>query len=1827
MTSMVYKFCYMNSNKIKKVTVCIGGRFIENKNIDINALYKSEPNNKLFSDIFSAEEKMEITSSDIDFLPMEIHLDDTIETIKKKYILASKNNPTYSGLYFYIKTRVPLTPTKVYEHLTQSGQITLTKERLAQYLINIDDLDILQLPEKEIYSYEDVLELNLLSRETWNVSIPLGHTFHGHAVSYNFTANPFIVSNYDSELLRSSNDTLATTNQYLLMDNPDIYNHTIYVCHVEDVMSYTSTLGLSQEQTVLLYFPYLRESDIYSLSDYEKNKESLNTDTSALIQDDSWLQNGEHIDMFYNMSNSYNGDRLILHEGIKHAVIIMEPEFNYNLPLDVVFKLIHATSTVPFIKYNPSGRREKIYRLFTDKVTVTGRKIPSLPKGTIFKLMKNIAKNKEVALYIETGNEPIVLSFFENGRIEAMIDFSKAMTIDEINILLKTTCNPIIETVSEYLQQRGYSMKLFHDIRDKDVRVTNITYVIKSNISKKINFKSIIKCVSSVFNVIEDDITKGAVLRFKKVTNYNEMDSMEAFIVESLNTGDRDVDIIKGLMNNFRINNETEAKQILVDFVSRQQVVQQAFRNKRYKIKNNPGFLTLIEREKFETNINTTISGIDNIGYLDTIPHYIKGLLIVTQTPTLSSVPISRIKTLCTGGKVVEEKKKEDLISTIEEPPQIQSVMFKTKQDDPDTTMQKGMLDMLLDDDDDDDSGDDSGDSDDNDDDDDEALEMEGGADSPEEEEEIYKDITGLSLSNPNPFSQRLIEREPNLFLTNAGPGFSSYSRSCPSSNRRQPVILTQEEKDKIDNEHPGSYEHALSYKSSPDTPTYHYICPRYWSISEGVSLTQEEVDSGKYKAVIPKDSKEVPSGTGVYEFDSEYHRNAKGEYVGTQPGFMKPSKHPDGLCVPCCFKGWDTPSQTKLRETCQGQQKEKVEETTTKKKKKLKLVTTHVAAEKFDEYVKGPEKFPLESGRIGYLPVTIQRFLNIDNRDCQISSQNTNIKKNKPCLVRIGVEKNNKQSFIAAIANIYADNLPQGKSIPTITEMKQIILNALTIDIFISLQNGSLIETFDDRSGVNISLYVNTSIYKKLNHSDPSQLQLLNKIIRSYENFRNYISNPEVTIGYEYLWDLICFRNEKLFDKGLNLVILESKEDDITGNVGLICPTNHYSNSYFDVNKKVAILIKKDQLYEPIILYEDKEKQYVITRRFSLKYRALLPSLKDFLDMIKQSLDKCYPLSSMPMKYKFKTNISLEEMLTILKVKKYTIKRQLLNYNGKVIGLDLYKGVHSGMVPVYPSPTTNDTIPHEWIDTYDGDNYEDTLAFLNYVHSDTKGRVPSFPVIKVIDQDLIVGIITQTNQFVPINPPTQDTYGDDLEIIRDIDYVRSDKTSLTENKIDDNRIKYMNRIKLESGFFNTFRNLIRMLLGQYKFQPIRNTIETIVKDESMTYKNKLRYIHDQLITLSNDYISFTTFDSGLIDDMTHVTNCYSQSKDKCIEHPYCLTKQDTCILMIPKINLINNIDNEEMYYGRLSDEILRYSRIRSFIFEPKSFLSFSDVKYNLRDNEVILLQSLLTPEYFDNLIPRLENKHVTHNSYETAQPIITQPYSNIVSMDTQTRIVCESPTIKSVTGKWINVFPKNINELIFSNVSPVCSFDILITILQDFLGEEQSLTLEQIKETLSEVYTSMYDEYSNAIYAAFRIQGKSNMAQKLKIDALDITALIMNDTYFITPLDIWIIVRHFNIPLILYSNSIFQENNKNIILCNTTDSKEYYFIKVSNIKQGLVPTYSLLVFNGKSLIGTSYISDNVRSEINVQQQLSDDLLIHFLDNVPRIKKKKLKIV
>ena len=61
---------------------------------------------------------------------------------------------------------------------------------------------------------------------------------------------------------------------------------------------------------------------------------------------------------------------------IKFIKIIMHPDFQVKIPIDVIFKLIHATKEFPLIKFNPETRQENIYRLYTEQMTSDGEKFP-----------------------------------------------------------------------------------------------------------------------------------------------------------------------------------------------------------------------------------------------------------------------------------------------------------------------------------------------------------------------------------------------------------------------------------------------------------------------------------------------------------------------------------------------------------------------------------------------------------------------------------------------------------------------------------------------------------------------------------------------------------------------------------------------------------------------------------------------------------------------------------------------------------------------------------------------------------------------------------------------------------------------------------------------------------------------------------------------------------------------------------------------------------------------------------------------------------------------------------------------------------------------------------------------------------------------------------------------------------------------------------------------------------------------------------------------------------------------------------------------------------
>ena len=1975
-----FKICYLNKNVIEKTIIFGGGSSLATR-----------PVSDL--DIYKVEGEEEISS-------MTIYKDDTIETIKRK-IIKNDTKLSVEEIYLFCSRKVKFDSVVIYNNLTQNNKLHLIKVRFQQLLFNINRQDLIdQMEDKDIYTYDDILSLNLDGSEVV-MNQSLGHKFVVSNQPVSFTINPYDVIDFEPFLEKYTDELTTTTNKYLLMTIDDltndtkIYNDSIYVCIASKVLDSMKDKDISIVSSIKIYYPNLIQDGISSIKLLNENKEELLINSQKLISQD-FQRNIDNIDLFYNIYEKRTEDLNYITNGINKIEFILRPNIPYNLPLDIIFKLLHATKLVPFIKYNQSKRMEKIYRLYVNKISTKGKKIPYLNKSTIFRLMKSIGKSKTVSCYIEYEYEgniiPIICEFSNDASISITIELQVSYETSIIAIIVNEAVNPVIDIVRKNMEQSGYSIPVFNTLYDSNVDIIDIQYECILEIDKIINLSKIIGCVSSVFNVVEGNLKKGISLRYKRVSNYNEMDSQEAFILDFLNKDKPEEEIVEAMVHNFGMNDKS-ARIKLSEILTSVGVVQNLYKKNKIKIKNSPGFLTTITQEKFKNNIMITVSGINNIQYLSTIPIYLDSLIRITQNPKSTGVSIDEINKLCHQTKLIEEQI-EEIIAPSELPyPEneqsdiiAQELVFE--HDKIQDSMGDDLLDFLMDDDDDDDD-DEVDDADDvnvsggsDSDSDSDSAEIEFGSEvgslhesdeeSDEEleppqiikikkskskqqkkskdskdskdsnsDEKLDTNIAGISLGHPNPIFTRLKKRDPSLFLTKKDGKYSAYSRSCPWNLRRQPVILTDKEKADIDKKHPGSYDEALKYGTNPNKQHW-YICPRYWSLKYKTSLTEAEVKSGKYGNVIPLSAKTVPSNANIFEFNDggTEHIGKDGKYVKHNPGFLETDRHPKDYCVPCCFKSWDSKKQKRRREECAASD--------SKEKIKIKVPVKKIDAE---DYIKGVDKFPIDQNRWGFLPISIQKFLKIDNRKCQISITNTKLKPHQMCLLRRGVQLNREQSFVACIADVYSEYL-KTKQVPTITEMKQIIIASMDLDNFFTYQNGTLLTLFskninietetksesaankslskvesvkslskaeaaksspkveaakssseaelqfgsevgssdsDEDSAVEqiggvgetLSAYQNSLIYKSTDFTNKDQIIFLTNAITSYENFIQFLESDNILIDYTYLWDIVCARNPKLFPQGLNLVILEMSNDDLTDNVKLICPTNHYSNEFFDINKNTLILIKNDSYYEPIYALEDKVTVFEVTRVFNLKSKNIIPNLKSTLEIIKRSLDtNCVPLPSMPKVYEFKENLITGKLIGLLKDTGYDITNQVLNYNGKVIGLIIKKGENEGFIPSLPSSLIVDAgYGIKWIDDDIWDSYSNTRDLLIKVNNETNKKVLCLPLIKVIEDGLIIGIITETNQFLAISPPEQDTFGDDLRILNESNYLIADKTSILSNKKDIARVKYIKNIKLETEFYNTFRNTIRILLGKMEYRQSRKEIEDIINKPDMLYTEKFKIINDKLRELLQGYIQFINYEDSVLEKIDNITTCLIDTPEECKNKKYCsINDKGLCKLLVPKINFINKQDNDNLYYGKVSDELIRYSQIRNFIFEPQSFLSFSNVKYNLNDTEIILLQSLLTPEYFDNIVIQPDNIYTEKNTYDTVNPQISKYYSqwgiqhketektkpiekfkkkikvlnvvvepaepiepikpvepikekqkkklkllNIVPEQSDKKYICE--TIKKSMTKWKPFFPTNTSELEYVDDTPLCSFEILMTIIKDFIPDSKIKTIHQLKELLIHEYSKLEDK----IYILSKIlesQGKNSIVSKVLLGMITFDAMIMSENYYITNLDIELIVLSLNIPLIFISSRKLIDNNRPLLVVNNTKSGKFYFIKVPIIQTNTVIKYRLFITTTAKQFEISKLAFSLQNDIRVSPEFNlNEYITKF--KITEKKAPKLKLV
>jgi ribA/ribD-fused uncharacterized protein len=1014
-----------------------------------------------------------------------------------------------------------------------------------------------------------------------------------------------------------------------------------------------------------------------------------------------------------------------------------------------------------------------------------------------------------------------------------------------------------------------------------------------------------------------------------------------------------------------------------------------------------------------------------------------------------------------------------------------------------------------------------------------------GGAGSDSESDEDADDDRlvpdGMALKPVNPFLKKLRRKDPVLFARKATGKFKAFSVSCQPTSRH-PVILTQNEFDRLD---PASYKHSVKYGSDPKNP-HHFICPRFWCFLTNSAISEEDVKAGKCGEVIPKGADKIPKGAYVYEL------NDRAQY----PGFIEDSRE-DGKCLPCCFKSWDGKTQRDARARCQAGEDDDGAPTKQPQKKKV--------AQKTAQYIYNLDTYPVPHQRWGFLPISVQLFLNMDYKPALDPNNPALIQPGKNVLLRYGVEQPPKQSFLGNFAHIYAKRQGLDK-VPTVDEFRKILAEVITLDAFATAHNGSLLSAFqpaNTKRAPDRKKYAHTEFALGLDLNDRAQKRHFDDAILAYEHFVDYLKDKDGVVDHQYLWDFVCGDHARIIPGGLNLVILEIRANDMLDRVELVCPTNLYSANQFKEDKDTVLLLKHDQFYEPIFQYESTPTTPIVAPFF--EKGKVAPSIVHVLKNVELSTQKyCPALPSLPTVYGFLNPVPIKRILNAAGL---TVESQVVNYQGKTIGLVVSlveneekdgkdektkKSKGAGVyVPCAPSARVKD-IPVQYMDDLSLlRDYETTYSSLIRISSKT--RIPCKPVWKIKEEGLIVGFLTETNQFVPIKP-NEDIIMDGLHAYEGVDAFAADKTVATSRTRDKKREKMTKYITLESQFYHAFRNRVRNLLNEFANRKTKQTLKRSTEEPTLLYRQKIEHAESILKTLIKGQVVFVDIAKDVLLDMAAVNECDEDSAAS----PSCIIKENgVAQLVIPKWHLLSKYDNEAIYVGRLADELVRNERVKAFMYDAEGRLNAQNVDYSIQPDEFVLVQSALTPEYFAELdgTGEQQTKYATQTNYELANPSISKFYPNEkIPLEEQYQepagldqdnncVVKVGPIVGNPKMIWKRIFSADAREWTYRDSAP-CTFQPIIRIIEEsgMIVDETSVRMRLVR-----AYSELFERRPEFIAKAggvMRKQGKSRMFLSKNMTPDEFTAIVASDSYYLSDMDIWMLATEYNLPIILFNTN-----------------------------------------------------------------------------------------
>ena len=501
-------------------------------------------------------------------IEIPIYGDDTIEMVK--YKLSQYLKCELEDIYLFAKQNRIVTLHTMYEEMLKKT------DKIVKYDVQhiLEDLSmphlIKRVPNKKMFTYDDLLEIIDIPLHEIPVFIPIGHVLRE-------CVNPLVCKQ------KMSFNRFAYTN--------------------------TNFIPNQLQKTLLLeYFPFI-EKTLYVVDSVQVTDATIRN--SYFLKHDPEPNIKEITQMIEEKKELHNQFKdLPTTTKIQTIRFTILPTHQVHISAESIFNLLHADNTNKMIQFYTG--ETIIYKLYTTQQDKYNHKIPELHPGYIDQEGdKDNIKNRSVYIYSNDRDNLIIL--YENGSIVVHLRrVKKTLMIEDLNNEINAILLPILNTIREPIYQSGYmypwnEKSNLLESNVFNVKINIMDYIVDFGLSVNLKINKNYKQITTIYTDISHQNNGEFIYNYVSEHNQNNLYN---YVVKYISTKlPTKAAIIDRLQSIFNISNK-DAMQMYADNIplqeqSKQQIIRSGF----------DGMLNVH---------NIIIYGIPNIHYLESIQYNLK---------------------------------------------------------------------------------------------------------------------------------------------------------------------------------------------------------------------------------------------------------------------------------------------------------------------------------------------------------------------------------------------------------------------------------------------------------------------------------------------------------------------------------------------------------------------------------------------------------------------------------------------------------------------------------------------------------------------------------------------------------------------------------------------------------------------------------------------------------------------------------------------------------------------------------------------------------------------------------------------------------------------------------------------------------------------------------------------------------------------------------------------------------------------------------------------------------------------------------------------------